>query len=175
MFGTIFGWFQAPWAESLAWEITGFDHFGGHFFGEDAAASGRCSFIVLIFFSMAQEKWDLMGGNEEEITPPYLGDHEGVTPNCCWPLDNSPTKSCLAMGSVTKYAQTFPKISIASHEFPCHPFCIERRDGQKTRGAAQDPEQRRKRQAHTGNRFRLTRLERSGAQASRHLPQVASA
>ena len=119
--------------------------------------------------------WENLGSLRPSLLTLYLADHVAVIPSCCQSGTNFPTKSCFRPLCDTRYAHLNPKISIASHEIPWHPLFIERRDGQTNAGAAIDPEQGEKRQAHTGNRLRLTRQQRSGAQASRHLPQVASA
>ena len=100
--------------------------------------------------------WENLGRLWLRLRTLNLADHARVIPSCCQFGTNSPTKSCSSPPDDTRYAHPNPKISIASHEIPWHPLFIERRDGQTNAGAAIDPEQGEKRQAHTGNRLRLT-------------------
>ena len=133
-----------------------------------------CSYSVPFVVRGGEKIWDFLGRRSGRLLALHLADHAAVISNCCQVKADAPTKPCFWAPCSTRCAHPDPKISIASHAIPCHPLCIGRRDGQTNAGAATDPEQGEKRQAHTGNRLRLT-TQRSGARASRHLPQVASA
>lgn len=60
----------------------------------------------------------------------------------------SATRCGISNRSGTRYSGGYPKISVASHEIPWHPFCYEMTVGMTHKGATKTP--RRKVRFHTG-------------------------
>ena len=90
-----------------------------------------CSLCVPILALNHEKKWESVGKSGRNLRPLYLGAHAAVISNCCHDMANFSTKSCFLRVTGTRYAHLLPNFSIASHEFPCHPLFIGRRDGQQ--------------------------------------------